>query len=265
MRWYLYLILYSISKINQCFMEDGKRSIKMALLAPGDITYPFSIQKILPSILYAVRTLEKQGHEGILNDRKIEVLHRDTQCSSTYGPLAAFDLYNGASADVFLGPLCPYVLAPVARYSTVWDVPLLTSAGENDNFDFKEPHYRLLTRMNGSYSQIGQIFLQVLQKFNWTVAALLFHNYQDRQKGHSNCYFTLGAVFTSLGRNAYHHGFDETDPDIDYYGLLNAVSKNARSKFIYIKFINKFIIYFKFKLPPRINFSYFYIINNVIR
>ncbi|GIY94967.1 atrial natriuretic peptide receptor 3 [Caerostris extrusa] len=78
----------------------------------------------------------------------------------------SFLLYDSGLADIFLGPLCPYVLAPVARYTSVWGLPILTAGGQNDNFDHKEPHYKLLTRMNGSYSQIGTIVLQVLAKFN---------------------------------------------------------------------------------------------------
>ncbi|GFS48878.1 atrial natriuretic peptide receptor 3 [Trichonephila inaurata madagascariensis] len=150
--------------------------VRLAVLAPDDDSLPFSLHKILPAILYAVRTLLRQG------GRPMEVLYRDTQCSSTYGPLAAFSLYNAGLADILLGPLCPYVLAPVARYSSVWGLPILTAGGQNDNFDHKEPHYKLLTRMNGSYSQIGTIVLQVLAKFNWKVVALLFHNYEDERE-----------------------------------------------------------------------------------
>ncbi|XP_023219698.1 atrial natriuretic peptide receptor 1-like [Centruroides sculpturatus] len=224
----LLLLTNSAAEKTSSNENDLTRTVNLVVLSPANDTYPFSLQKTLPSVLYAVRTLEKQGYNGILNGRKIQVLYRDTQCSSTYGPLAAFDLYIRDSADVFLGPLCPYVLAPVARYTTVWNVPLLTSAGQNDNFDFKEPHYRLLTRMNGSYSQIGLIFLQVLKKFNWKVVALLFHNFEERIHGHSDCYFTLGALFTALGSKNYHRGFDETKEDINYRQILIDVSNNAR-------------------------------------
>ncbi len=32
--------------------------------------------------------------------------------------------------DVFLGPVCPYVLAPVARYSaTGWNIPVISTGG----------------------------------------------------------------------------------------------------------------------------------------
>jgi hypothetical protein len=40
--------------------------------------------------------------------------------------------YNSGSfqPDVFMGPVCPYVLAPVARYSaTGWNIPVISTGG----------------------------------------------------------------------------------------------------------------------------------------
>lgn len=211
--------------------SEKVRPTRLAVLAPDDDSLPFSLHKVLPAVLYAVRTLLRQG------GRPMEVLYRDTQCSSTYGPLAAFSLYNAGLADIFLGPLCPYVLAPVARYSSVWGIPILTAGGQNDNFDHKEPHYKILTRMNGYYSQIATTVLQVLQKFQWKVVALLFHNYEDRSKGNSNCYFTLGAVFTALGKRSFHRGFDEFSKKKDYKKLLREVALHSRSKLFRLEFV----------------------------
>ncbi|KAG8180775.1 hypothetical protein JTE90_023744 [Oedothorax gibbosus] len=208
---------------------EESQPVRLAVLAPNDDSLPFSLHKVLPAVIYAVRTLSSKP-----SATKLEVIYRDTSCSSTYGPLAAISLHNSGLADVLLGPLCPYVLAPVARYSSVWGLPLLTAAGQNDNFDHKDPHYRLLTRMNGSYSQVGQVVLQAIRKFGWRVVALLFHNYEERSKGNSNCYFTLGAVFTALGKKSFHRGFDETSPNTDYKKLLKEVSLHSRSEYFFL-------------------------------
>lgn len=222
-------VLFLLANIS--VRSKDVKPVRLAVLAPDDDSLPFSLHKVLPAVIYAVRTLLNKGA------RPMEVLYRDTQCSSTYGPLAAFSVYNAGLADIFLGPLCPYVLAPVARYSSVWGLPILTAGGQNDNFDHKEPHYKILTRMNGYYSQIATIVLQVLKKFNWKVVALLFHNYEDRTKGNSNCYFTLGAVFTALGKQSFHRGFDESSHKTDYRKLLKEVTLHSRSKCL------KFFIY----------------------
>jgi atrial natriuretic peptide receptor A len=148
-----------------------KDKIRIAVLGPTDENTPYSLNKIMPAILYAVRTIEedvKSGKKVFLGgwENDVEVLYRNTQCSSTFGPLAAFDFYTTSAADIFLGPLCPYVLAPVARYSSIWEIPVLTTGGQEESFDHKQPHYRSLTRMNGSFLQVGLIFVQVFLYFD---------------------------------------------------------------------------------------------------
>ncbi|GIX91322.1 atrial natriuretic peptide receptor 3 [Caerostris extrusa] len=98
---------------NKAQNLDKTPHTDLQFLAPGDENLPFALHKVVPAVLYAVQTLTR------LKTDAMEVLHRDTECSSTYGPLYAFELYNSGLADVLLGPLCPYVLAPVARYSSV--------------------------------------------------------------------------------------------------------------------------------------------------
>jgi len=81
-------------------------------------------------------------------------------------------------AGVFLGPVCDYVIAPVARYAGVWGVPVITAGGQADAFHHKTPgQYSSLTRMTGSYSAIGHALKSILNKFGWSVAGLLYHNH----------------------------------------------------------------------------------------
>ncbi|XP_076336084.1 atrial natriuretic peptide receptor 1-like isoform X1 [Tachypleus tridentatus] len=207
---------------------DTSRSIRLLVLAPEDPTLPYCLGKVLTGVAYAVRKLQAQGAQGPLGGRSVEVYRKNTQCSSRHGPLAAVDSYISGEVDVFLGPLCPYVLAPLARYSVVWNIPLLTAGGQNEIFDQKRPYYNLLTRMNGSYTQIGHIFRKILSKFHWYVMALLFHNFDDKSKGNSNCFFTLGAVYTEFEEKVYHKSFDETNSKVNYTSILTHVAKHAR-------------------------------------
>lgn len=143
-----------------------RRKIQIAVLGPADEDSPYSLNKTLPAILLAIRTIESEAQLGRQKwlggwEHGVDLIYRDTQCSSTLGPLAAFDFYTTNSVDVFLGPLCPYVLAPVARYSSIWDIPILTTGGQEESFDHKEPQFRSLTRMNGSFLQVGLIFVEV--------------------------------------------------------------------------------------------------------
>lgn len=65
-----------------------------------------------------------------------------------------------------MGPVCPYVLAPVARFSGVWEIPILTTGGQANTFRTKE-NYPLLTTVGGTYNQFGTFFKNLLKKFEW--------------------------------------------------------------------------------------------------
>lgn len=79
-----------------------KKELQIAVLAPQDskdTKLLYSLQKILPPINMAVNS--KQVKE-LLPGWKIEVRDRNTQCSSTYGPLAAFDFFINKTAGQFM-------------------------------------------------------------------------------------------------------------------------------------------------------------------
>ena len=142
------------------------RPIHIVVLAPLQSTEEYGLHRIMPAIVAAVRFIEEESrkskgsiYRGWEHGAQIDFV--DTKCSSVIGPLAAFDYYIRNKVDVFLGPVCPYVLAPVARYTSIWDVPHLTSAGQVSTFDDKNSTFRILTRMNGSFSRMGQFFNQV--------------------------------------------------------------------------------------------------------
>lgn len=196
------------------------RNPHFLVLAPDDDGLPYALKKVIPAVLVAVAKTKMN----------VIVHYYDTKCSSTNGPLSVFDYYISGEVDVFFGPSCPYVLAPVIRYASEWGLPLLTAAGQNDHFDSKSVYYRLLTRMNGSFSSLGQVFVEVMRQFDWTVVAFLFHQFKDNSKGHTECYFSLSSVFTALGKNASHHSFDENEEDVDIRQLLEKISQKARSK-----------------------------------
>lgn len=115
-------------------------TIHLALLAPAekaDVSngHPEQIlATTLPAIELAIETIKEQK---LLNGIDLVVHYRDTKGSSTIGPLAAFDLIIHQEADVFFGPVHDYVLAPVARYASIWRIPVLTTGGIAGAFDQK--------------------------------------------------------------------------------------------------------------------------------
>jgi len=77
--------------------------IRLAVLAPNDPEHQFSLFKILPAIHLAARTIERSSNSsGPLSGWRIQIVNRDSKCSSIYGPLEAIDLYNSKSIGLML-------------------------------------------------------------------------------------------------------------------------------------------------------------------
>ncbi|XP_019701162.1 atrial natriuretic peptide receptor 1 isoform X2 [Harpegnathos saltator] len=217
----------SAKECNSALVQP-KGEVRLAVIAPGDPHHEQSLPRVLPAVLLAVRSVSSP--KGPLPGWKIKVDHRDSQCSSIYGPLAAFDFYVNQTADAFLGPVCDYVIAPVARYAGVWGIPVLTAGAQAEAFRYKGEYFPTLTRMMGSHRLVGEALRHILRRFGWKIAGLLYHNHPMASgRGNSECHFTLGAVFTALNQTPVHRSFNqETTIAEDYRNLLAFVSKSAR-------------------------------------
>jgi len=67
------------------------RTVLLSVIAPTDPHHEQSLVKIMPAIMLAVRRVHDSR---LLGNVSLAVLHQDSHCSSTYGPLAAFQFYT---------------------------------------------------------------------------------------------------------------------------------------------------------------------------
>ena len=206
--------------------------LTIGVILPFDVTYPWSVRRVLPGIEIAVQTVRQRG---ILPDHLISINTLDSQCSETHGPLAAIEMHKHDRANVFFGPVCDYALAPVARFTPHWNIPLISAGGQVSAFDNKDT-YKLLTRINGAYSKAALSFLAVAQEFNWTRFGLIYHdNKFDRSTGKSSCYFKMETLFLEMSKVFYpkpwFSSFDENrSGSYNFTQFLTNASEHARSK-----------------------------------
>ncbi|KAK3873663.1 hypothetical protein Pcinc_021350 [Petrolisthes cinctipes] len=78
------------------------RVIDVAVITPCNASHQYSKVKVMPVVMLAVRHVEETGLHGPLQNYTIKVRHRDSQTSSTHGPLAAVDLYFNNSAGMLV-------------------------------------------------------------------------------------------------------------------------------------------------------------------
>jgi hypothetical protein len=81
----------------------GRGVVRLAVIAPADREHEQSLYRVLPAVDLAIRKVS-DPFTGSLPAWDIRVDHRDSRCSSTYGPLAAFEFYINRSAGIAGGP-----------------------------------------------------------------------------------------------------------------------------------------------------------------
>lgn len=234
-------------------LRAAATSINFAVLLPRSFRFHRNLPAlVLSAMQLAISDLKRRG---LLTSYNITYEFADTNCSSTNGPLAAFDIVMVRKPHAFIGPMCDYVLAPVSRYAGVWGIPVLTAGGIAEAFNYKN-NFPTLTRMLGGYVHAGESVKSILSHFNWTTTALVYHNHFDRSsRGHSDCSLALQPIAGALNDTNYVSlYFDENTADKKrLYKMLRDVKQNARSKYLPFQFGLKLLLFFLMTVVQTIN------------
>ena len=219
-------------------IEVPRRTFKMAVILPYKTSYPWSKCRAGPGIEYAVETLRKRmpfiGSSLVVN-------YGDSHCSETLGPLAAIDMFYNKSADVFIGPACDYAVAPIARFSPHWNIPVITGGALVQAFSDKT-QYSLLTRISGSHAKLGESIGMLFAQYNWSIAGFIYNTNLGKRQGlgKSECFFVLEGIHSYLriqfrrihrDKDIWSKAFDEKDPtDHNLTSILREAATMTRSE-----------------------------------
>ena len=110
---------------------------------------------------------------------------------------------------MFIGPVCPYVLAPVARFSGKWKIPVLSTGGHASAFRVKVD-YPLLTTVGGNYEMFGEFFNLLLKKYHWEKFALLYR--VIKSKGTTPCDFNVQAIWKAFKQGKANYTRPHSEP-----------------------------------------------------
>ncbi|VDI30767.1 atrial natriuretic peptide clearance receptor [Mytilus galloprovincialis] len=203
--------------------------VKLGILLPSNSKFPFSIVKVVPAIDLA---LEHVNRSGLLPNHILIKNVRDSNCSETIGPLEAIDLYVKREVNVFIGPVCDYAVAPVARFAPYWSIPVISAGAPVKAFDDKS-EYKTLTRIQGSYGKNADFLWEITRTFNWSTIGLLFNDNHKVEMGKTDNFFTMEPIYhmfkEKTGYEPYFKAFDEKYPlTYDIEDLLYTASMNAR-------------------------------------
>ncbi|CAC5359108.1 unnamed protein product [Mytilus coruscus] len=109
--------------------------IKALVLLPKNDKYQYSMSRLMPAIELVTENVVSWKNFGNYNI-SFSLSYADSKCSIIYAMKAAItSVYESVSrANVFFGPVCSLAVAPVARQSVFWNIPLLSVGAFADDF-----------------------------------------------------------------------------------------------------------------------------------
>lgn len=165
----LYLLLALM--IRPCSFTEtshlNSRIMHLSAIISKNNTRPFSMHYVRPAIEVA---LEKVKTSVLMSQVEIVAHFQDSACSSRVAPIAAFEAYRQKKVNVFFGPVSDYSLAPVARYASYLNIPIVTPGGMVFDFAAKTSptaEYKTLSRVGATSVRLAEHMMSILKDNNW--------------------------------------------------------------------------------------------------
>ena len=195
------------------------QTIKIAAIIPNDTSHMFSIMKTRPVIAIGLSIVY---HFNLLPCHNLTVKYADSKCSNKDGPLAAIDFYTKKDVHVFLGPVCDFALAPVARYADAWNIPIISTGGFAYDFGIKTRNMTLIGDETDTFPTLTRVHLTFISLADFITTVIKYHDWHQikiiyNRDGHGK----VESAFCHLAMSAFVERVTTEGPNIvyDHYRL----------------------------------------------
>lgn len=224
------ILVFSYSAITL----SSAANLTIGLILPENLTYMYSISKVLPAVLCSIDEVNSTILSG--KDIHISVIAKDSRHSDIYGPLAAIEIYD--DVNVFFGPIYGYAVASVAKYSPYWNVPVITPGAPEEDLRDRSTKYQLLTRISATYMEVTLMLRDIAEMYAWRNFGLYYHSLPESYASSNECYTLITEIKKFLheklgAADVWSHEFDETNPAerLGHAAALKDASNNVRCMF----------------------------------
>ncbi|TSK28280.1 Atrial natriuretic peptide receptor 1 [Bagarius yarrelli] len=237
------------------------KNITLAVILPFNNTeYPWALPRVRSALDWAVEKVNSDptllpGYRMHLVFSNSE--NEDGVCSDSVAPLVAVDLKFAYDLWAFIGPGCDYASSPVARFTTHWDVPMVTAGAPAVGFNL----YSSITNTGPTHEKLGQFILKMHRDFGWhKYAMFMFH---DQKNDDRPCYFAVEGPYTEMkdeNMTAEHMVFNE-NVSVSYTDLINDIIQQARVVYVCCKLqtFRKLMVQFRKQRLPQEEYVFFFI------
>ncbi|BFZ14044.1 hypothetical protein BsWGS_17083 [Bradybaena similaris] len=153
-------------------LELGKIPVYLLVLLPRSSKFLFSIERVSPAITLATDNVTTSQ---LLTRHRLVTLYADSKCHIAEAMNEAIKFYIQGKVDVFIGPVCDYSMAPVARQAKYWNLPVITSGAMARDFSAqKYILYNTLTRVGSRYNTLIEFLAVVFKQFRYKRVNLVY-------------------------------------------------------------------------------------------
>lgn len=226
----LFLLVQStVSSLSADNTTEDLQEVTLAAILPLTNTdYAWAWPRVAPALLQAVRRVN--ADPWLLPGLKLQLVNgssenRDGFCSDSMAPLVAVDLKLSHDPWAFIGPGCDYSSSPVARFTTHWDVPMVTAGARAIGFE----HYSAVTNTGPTHQKLGEFGLKIQDTFGWRQHAMLIFSDNKDANDDRPCYFAVEGLYTLLGKQniTIRDHVIETD-NVNYKAVVQEIRDNGR-------------------------------------
>uniref|UniRef100_A0A8C8DB41 Guanylate cyclase n=1 Tax=Oryzias sinensis TaxID=183150 RepID=A0A8C8DB41_9TELE len=204
--WFFTLLLLQLGEasLSSENTTDDLQEVTLAAILPLTNTdYPWAWPRVAPALYRAVDSVNSDPH--LLPGLKLQLVHgssenREGFCSDSAAPLVAVDLKLSHDPWAFIGPGCDYSSSPVARFTTHWDVPMVTAGARADGFS----KFAAVTNTGPTHKKLGEFSLKIQETFGWHHHAMLIYSDNKDNKDDNDertCYFAIEGLYSLMGKH----------------------------------------------------------------
>ncbi|KAM8840640.1 atrial natriuretic peptide receptor 1 isoform 3-T3 [Spinachia spinachia] len=208
---------------------EALKEVTLAAILPLTNTdYAWAWPRVAPALFQAVRLVNSDP--WLLPGLKLQLVHgssenRDGFCSDSMAPLVAVDLKLSHDPWAFVGPGCDYSSSPVARFTTHWEVPMVTAGARAVGFE----HYAAVTNTGPTHRKLGEFGVQIQEAMGWRKHAMLLFSDNKDANDDRPCYFAVEGLYTQLGqRNVSIRERVLQADNLDYKEEVQQIRDNGR-------------------------------------
>ncbi|XP_078078227.1 atrial natriuretic peptide receptor 2 [Mustelus asterias] len=224
--------------------QSPPENINMAIVLPHNNTsYAWAWPRVGPAIQLAIERINRNGTllSHCVLTYKFKSSEVNGQCADSLAPLHAVDLKLEDDPDVFVGPGCIYTSAPVARFASHWNLPLVTAGASAFGFA-TTGDYSTVIRTGPAYNKLGHFAAHIHETFNWTSRAVMV--YLDIKTDDRPFFFLSEGIYTILQEEFANltivgKGFENNELDqATLIEIILFIKDNARIAYLCFPFEN---------------------------